>query len=225
MAIYITGDIHCPIDIHKLTSKCFSDKDMTKDDYLIIAGDTALVWDGAGHDKFWQDWFECKNFTTLFVDGNHDNHPMLNEYPVSEWHGGKVHFIRPSLIHLMRGQVFDITGKTFLTLGGAKSHDKECRIEGLDWWAEEEFTEEDYNETANNIGKYGFKVDYVISHDCPTHVVKEINPCYRANQHTHYLEQIWQQIEYKKWYFGHHHMDLLLPDGMRCLYNDIIEVR
>ena len=28
--------------------------------------------------------------------------------------GGEVHFIRPSVIHLMRGQVFTINGKTSL---------------------------------------------------------------------------------------------------------------
>ena len=37
------------------------------------------------------DWLDCKFFTTLFVDGNHENFDRLYEYPVEEWHGGKVH--------------------------------------------------------------------------------------------------------------------------------------
>ena len=36
-------------------------------------------------------------------------------------HGGKVHRIRPHVLHLMRGQVFDIEGHTFFTMGGVKS--------------------------------------------------------------------------------------------------------
>ena len=91
--IYITGDVHCPYDIKKLNSDHFPDKDLTKDDYLIVCGDMGLVWDGGKRDEWWQKWFEKKNFTTLFVDGNHENHPLLNEFPVSEWHGGKVHMI------------------------------------------------------------------------------------------------------------------------------------
>lgn len=47
-------------------------------------------------------------FTTLFVDGNHDCHPRLADYPVKEWNGGLVHEIRPHVLHLMRGQVFNI---------------------------------------------------------------------------------------------------------------------
>ena len=43
--------------------------------------------------------------------------------PVSEWNGGKVHFVRPNVIHLMRGQVFTLQGQTYFTFGGASSHD------------------------------------------------------------------------------------------------------
>ena len=39
------------------------------------------------------------------------------------WDVGKVQRIRPSVIHLMRGQVYEIEGKTFFTMGGGSSHD------------------------------------------------------------------------------------------------------
>ena len=48
---------------------------------------------------------------------------LLDEYPVEQWHGGNVHKIRPHVIHLMRGQVFELQGRTFFTMGGAQSHD------------------------------------------------------------------------------------------------------
>ena len=35
---------------------------------------------------------------------------------VELWHGGKVHKVRPSVIHLMRGQVFDKMDLHFLRL-------------------------------------------------------------------------------------------------------------
>ena len=40
--------------------------------------------------------------------------------PVAEWHGGKVHRIRPHVLHLMRGQIFELEGCRFFTMGGAK---------------------------------------------------------------------------------------------------------
>lgn len=33
--IFVTGDTHCPIDIHKLNKQNFDDSNLTKDDYLI----------------------------------------------------------------------------------------------------------------------------------------------------------------------------------------------
>jgi hypothetical protein len=47
----------------------------------------------------------------------------LAKFPVDEWHGGKVQYITPSILHLMRGQVFEIGGHSFFTMGGASCHD------------------------------------------------------------------------------------------------------
>lgn len=74
-------------------------------------------------EKYWLGWIENKPFTTLFVDGNHENFDRLGAYPVEMWNGGKVHKIKPSIIHLMRGQVFSIAGRKIFTFGGAQGHD------------------------------------------------------------------------------------------------------
>lgn len=66
---------------------------------------------------------EQKPFTTLFVCGNHENYDILDSLPVEKWHGGTVHFLRPSVIHLMRGQIFELEGQSFFTFGGGVSHD------------------------------------------------------------------------------------------------------
>ena len=84
--------------------------------------------------RFWWslDWLNEKNSTTLFVDGNHENFTRLYNYPVEEWHGGKVHKIRDSVLHLMRGEIFEINDKKIFTFGGAKSHDIQEGILNLD---------------------------------------------------------------------------------------------
>ena len=95
-------------------------------DFVIVCGDFGGIWDkdaSGGWETKMLDELESKPFTTLFVDGNHENFDRLYSYPIEEWNGGKVHKIRPSVIHLMRGQVFTIAGKKIFTFGGAKSHD------------------------------------------------------------------------------------------------------
>ena len=96
---------------------------MTKDDYVIICGDFGGVWNRFEENKYekhWMDWLEKHPFTTLFCEGNHENFDRLYNYPVEKWNGGNVHKIRPSVIHLMRGQVFQLCGKKFFVFGGAK---------------------------------------------------------------------------------------------------------
>lgn len=97
--IYITGDIHS--DVSRFSTTEFPEQMlMSKNDYVIVCGDFGLVWNGSKRENYWLDWLENKPFTTLFVSGNHENFDMLKTYPVEEWHGGKVQFIRPSIIHL-----------------------------------------------------------------------------------------------------------------------------
>jgi len=74
--IYITGDCHG--DFWKLSPNVFYEqKEMTKDDYLIICGDFGGIWYPEGSDNALLyekklDWLNSLPFTTLFVDGNHE---------------------------------------------------------------------------------------------------------------------------------------------------------
>ena len=132
--IYITGDTHA--DFSRFEEDKFPiQTEMTKNDYVIICGDFGGVWNyivESMHEKQWLDWLDNKNFTTLFVDGNHENFERLYKYPVEAWHGGKVHKIRNSVIHLIRGEIYDIDNKKFFTFGGARSHDIQDGILNID---------------------------------------------------------------------------------------------
>ena len=132
--IYITGDTHS--DFSRFTEENFPiQSEMTKDDYIIICGDFGGVWtfeEESKREKEALDWLNNKNFTTLFVDGNHENYTRLYNYPIEEWKGGKVHEIRDSVLHLMRGEIFDIDNKKIFAFGGARSHDIQDGILNLD---------------------------------------------------------------------------------------------
>ena len=111
--IYVTGDTHANIDIAKLnTTKFPQQKELTKNDFVIICGDFGLCWDGSHREMWWQDWLTAKNFTTLWIDGNHENFDMLYQFPLIDKFGGKVREIAPDIYHLDRGQVLTIERKS-----------------------------------------------------------------------------------------------------------------
>lgn len=128
--------------------------------------------------------------------------------------------IRPSVIHLLRGQVYDILGKTFFTMGGGNSHDidggilepddpqfkKKCRkldhsgalyrVNHRSWWKEELSSEEEYRTARDSLGHHGWKVDYIITHCGPTSVQDELSRgFYKADKLTDFLDEVagrWQ---------------------------------
>ena len=251
--IYMTGDTHCPFDISKLKPHHFPEgQTLTKEDYVIICGDFGAVWDDMLPDLFWRDWLDSQPWTTLFVDGNHENFDLLDDYPVSYWHGGKVHFIKDSVIHLMRGQIYTIDGQTFFTFGGAASHDipggaldrndpefeiklKErrrdwipYRIIGESWWPQELPTEQELQTGLDNLAKADFTVDYVITHCCATDlqtaIVHYLNKPSKADVLTDYFQALEGKLHYKHWYFGHYHYYLQADEKHTVLYNDIIKL-
>ena len=129
--IYATGDCHG--NFRRFQSECFPEQaNMTKDDTVIIAGDFGGVWFGDSRDDETLNWLESLPFTVAFVDGNHENFDALAACLTEEWHSGKIQCIRPHVLHLMRGQVYELEGYRFFTMGGAKSHDIEDGILGPD---------------------------------------------------------------------------------------------
>ena len=243
--IYITGDTHS--DFSRFTEENFPiQSEMTKDDYIIICGDFGGVWtfeEESRREKEALDWLNNKNFTTLFVDGNHENYTRLYNYPIEEWKGGKVHKIRDSVLHLMRGEIFDIDNKKIFAFGGAKSHDIQDGILNLDeeekiyeyrkrgayfrirdfsWWDLELPTNQEMENGIENLEKINYKVDYIISHCCPTSIQALINPTYKRDILTDYLQQISEKCTFKRWYFGHYHDYRQVNAQFTLLYEDIL---
>lgn len=231
--IFVTGDLHGTFDIWKLTDRHFEERGLDEDDYLIICGDFGLVWyfeddERGDEDKKWLDWLEGKPWTTLFVDGNHENFDLLSGYPIEEWNGGQVQRIRDNVIHLVRGQFFDIAGKTFFAMGGAYSHDIEYRTEGVSWWKAEVPSWKEREEAIANLTAHDWKVDYVITHCGPTGAIPQprISDPVFPDEYTDWLQtEIADKLQFKRWFFGHYHKDYSEGDAYRLLYYDFEEIK
>lgn len=221
--IFITGDTHGDIDFHKLTTENFPIEGLTRDDYVIVCGDMGIVW-GSNSDRYMQKWWESKPWTTLFVDGNHENFHKLYEYPVEEWHGGKIHRIMPHVYHLMRGQIFDIDGHSFFTMGGAASHDKWARKLNVSWWEEELPSEQEMEEARHNLAIVGNKVDYIITHSLPASLLPFVVWNGDQDSATIFLEEVFNKVKYKHWYCGHYHKDIDIPFRISIMYQSVKEI-
>ena len=226
--IYVTGDTHGGVDISKLSSKYFKEQaSLTKQDYLIVAGDFGFIWDNRTK-EYWIKWFEEKKFTTLFADGNHENFDLINSYKTEQWSGGKTHKISNSIKHLMRGQIFTIENKKFFSFGGARSTDKIMRTEGISWWKEEMPSQKEYYEAIDNLDETNWTVDYIITHTAPTSIIHALETEHeiynKENELSDFLEEIKNKATYKKWFFGHYHLDKNIDNKHYALYQAIIKI-
>lgn len=115
--IYITGDIHGSperLGVHSF----YEQKEMTRDDIVIICGDFGMVWEESGEsasEQYWLKWLEDKPFTTVFVCGNHENFDRLYQYPVKEWHGGNRSF-RHKRKWIMVSKILNVLATKWITL-------------------------------------------------------------------------------------------------------------
>lgn len=236
--IYVTGDLHGFTTLeekNRLSRRNFDIypllRSLTKEDYLIVCGDFGLFWDNSSEERYWRDWLSKKPYTTLFLDGNHENFEMLGTFPVSEWMGGQVQEVGGGMRHLLRGQVYMIDGKRIFIMGGAESHDKELREEGTSWWPQEMPTEAEFDEARRNLDACGWRVNYVLTHSLPTPVQAQIfqqDPdAYPGNALTDFLEEIRQKLTFRAWYSGHYHLDgrVISDPRLHLIYNGIRELK
>ena len=245
--LFVTGDCH--MDYSRFSSNNFPDqKELSKDDYVLICGDFGL-WEKSLRQQYELMKLNRRNFTTLFVDGNHENFDLLESFPVKDWHGGRVHEILPGILHLMRGEIYDICGKKCFVFGGANSHDIQdgilendenlteniknliskdkrlYRINHVSWWAREMPSASEMKYAQENLSKYDWKVDYIFSHEGPASAVKELKGTDAGYDALRvYLEFLKQKISYSEWYFGHHHVNADLSDHTHVLYKDIVKL-
>lgn len=91
----------------------------------------------------------------LFIDGNHEQHDRLEAGPSPVAVGRRIYYIP-------RGARWCWEGVHFGALGGAVSPDRDDRIEGWDWFAEEAIDQSD----LQRLG--GARLDVLVTHDAPS---------------------------------------------------------
>lgn len=238
--VYVTGDIHGWLDIGKLTPGRWPEgAQLRRSDLLVICGDFGLLWSNPPtvEEKFFLDWLNNCPWTTLFVDGNHENYDLLDALPTREWRGGTVGVLPdyPNILHLRRGQIYEMgqAGRWFV-MGGAASHDTEWREEGKSWWSRELPSTEEYREALDNLERVNWQVDYVFTHEVPRclrrhAMARHYDPSREQDDElSAFLQQVNHLIDRKRlklWYAGHYHDDIMLRDPQHALlYQQVVKL-
>jgi len=118
-------------------------------------GDWGFLWSGKHGDAVTHlgDALAKRGQEMYFIDGNHDFHPALRARQA--W-PANVHYCRRGTTRAFPNADGRLVSVGFL--GGAPSIDKGQRLEGVDWWPEEEVVPE---ELGTQI------VDVLMTHDAP----------------------------------------------------------
>lgn len=230
MRLLITGDTHGePLgrfkDILKETERSDEKPNFNKGNLMIVLGDFGVIW-GEDTPKTHRiensilDQIEAMPFTTLFIDGNHENFDRLMAFPEEKRYGGKIGVLRPSVLHLkQRGHVYNLNGVKAWCFGGGSSIDKTLRKEGRSWWTAEDPTEDEYTYGLKQLEKHYWETDIVLTHEGPFGAVLSLGlkplserdlgyKPYLYDPISPYLEMISRKLKFEHWFFGHYHQNM-----------------
>lgn len=230
--IYIRGDTHGQIG-HFSDDVMSGESTWTQEDILIVTGDFGYVFMGEHNyisEKNNLDTLARKPYTILFVDGNHEGFPFLKQYSEEIRYGASVRRIRNNIFWLQRGYVYSIEGRTFFVMGGAYSVDREFRQQHFEstgeeiWFKEELPNREEFNRATTSLNACGRKVDYVITHTAPTSIILRLTkslPEVHEMELTGFLDWVYHEVQFRKWFFGHFHVDQVINDAVTACCNQV----
>lgn len=220
--VYVTGDTHG--DPERL-SRCAL-KMLEANDTLIICGDFGFIWNDDKREQKLLNSLAKRKYNICFVDGTHENFTLLNKYPVKEWNGGSVHEIRQNILHLMRGQLFNIDGLSIFTMGGGESPDIDVRFETASWNRDEIPTQTELLAGAEHLDSVGCSVDVIITHEPPSKIkgflkLSETDQI-RVTALNSYFDELSATCNFKHWFFGSLHMDKYISTTHIGVFKNIV---
>ena len=218
--VYITGDLHG--DLARLSAPDM--RQVKKGDTLIFCGDFGFIWNGDRREKKILKRLGALPYTLLFLDGRHENYDLLAAYEESEWHGGRAQVIEGNLVHLMRGEIYDIEDESYFVFGGGESDDHDLRADSKTWWEAEMPTAGEMTHGLENLEAHGNQVDYVLTHEPSARSSGYLARGARINGVNVYLNQVEERVRFKRWFFGCLHMDKTMSKQHIAVFSRVVPV-
>ena len=232
MAVYVTGDCHR--DFSKIEFFCRHNRSsLSKEDIMIVLGDAGINYALDGLDIKLKRNLAKLPITLLCVHGNHEERPyLMGTYVEVEWHGGSVYMenVYPNILFAKDGEIYDFDGKKAMAIGGAYSVDKEFRLmAGRPWFESEQPSNEIKAYVEERLAMNNWKVDYVLSHTCPSKwepidlFLEGLDQSKVDKSTEEWLTQLEKKMNYERWYFGHYH-DNRTYHSAQMLFEEIREL-
>lgn len=170
------------------------------------------------------DELEDAGISLIFCDGNHENFDSLLSLPVSE---DGFRYVRKNIAHAPRGHIWQLSGVTFMAMGGAHSIDgpngiwtqyrgpvsaagvMEDDFDMGSWWPQETITlpeAYDARHAALLHRKEVGEIDVLIAHDCPAGVaIPGIGGYPAGDRNRALLAEVCTAADPKYIFCGHYH--------------------
>ncbi len=211
--IYITGDTHR--DFERIREFC-DEAETEPGDVLVILGDAGINLYGEPDDRELKQELQDLPVTLLCIHGNHEQRPeSISSYEEKNWRGGVVYWEPeyPNLLFAKDGEIYTLAGKRCIAVGGAYSIDKPHRQPYVNWWPDEQPSDEIIERVEERLEEEGWRIDAVFSHTCPykhkpvEEYIPGVNEEKVDNFTEKWLDTIEKRLQYGMWYCGHFHTD------------------
>ena len=219
--LYVTGDLHGDV------SRLAHTRKLKKGDTLLVLGDFGVLWYGDKRDARTLKWLKRRKYTILFLDGVHENYDLLEAVEEAEFGGAPAGKVADNIFHLLRGEIYEIEGKTVFAFGGGDAEsEREFR-------ADTHFEQgmpsgDDMSRGYENLAAVGNKVDIMATH----------SPSGKANGYfaarhgesarlrgVHvYLNRLEEIVTFDHWYFGSLHADRPCGSRHTAVFEEILKV-
>jgi hypothetical protein len=197
MKLVFCGDTHGKWERAEPRIRSVMDREsFTNEDRVIQVGDFGV----------WR-WSVGTDLPIDFIDGNHEDFPLLRS---SEWKTA-----HPNATYRERGELLTLPCGTVIGfIGGADSIHKG----GTEWFADEAITMGDVYRVLEAWSEK--RPDIVVAHDGPTSAYPWLTGRHKGEHGNSpdMLQMIWEEIRPAMWFHGHHHSYFdVTNDGTRFI--------
>lgn len=185
--ILIIGDVHSRFEVINQQIEFAEQNAGTTIEAVIVLGDMGIY--SRPLERFFANEKQRFNRPVYFIEGNHEEFSIFDRL---------VDQYKDFMTYLPRGQVTQICGIRFLSLGGA------CYMDALNSPSGSEIKHQDIAKCLNHAKE---DVSIIITHDCPKGIGVPNSPGleFYGEPGFEHSQDLLKHFAPQIWFFGHHH--------------------
>lgn len=170
------------------------------------------------------DYIKGLPWPVFFIDGNHEDYEVLKRLEgidLENLSGAGAKRAADGIFYLQRGSCCVADGMRILAIGGSTSGPGYKKRHIDIWQPEEDISEKERRQIYNTLEENNYNFDIVLTHTLPETRMKQWYEQKDRSVTNEIIENVFKEIEYRQWFFGHFHCDEDFPGDFHCLYRDV----